>query len=152
MGRWGDPRERVLANVLRVEGDACWPWLGQVNNKGYGMACIGGRKRAAHVVVYELLVGAVPDGLELDHLCRVPLCVNPDHLEPVTHAVNMRRAGDAQTACRKASHDWSIPRNVYTEPKTGRRRCRECARIADRTDRRRAQRRAYKEVARGLAA
>lgn len=47
--------------------------------------------RLAHIVSYEMRNGRVPDGLELDHLCRTPICVNPDHLEAVTHAENLRR-------------------------------------------------------------
>lgn len=54
-------------------------------------------------------VGPITDGLELDHLCNVPSCVNPDHLEPVTHAENMRCIRGRQMACRRAGHDWIDP-------------------------------------------
>ena len=84
-----DPLERLLENVDK-SGD-CWLWTGQLNNKGYGLFSYRNQKRAAHVVLWEHLVGLVPAGLELDHLCRITACVNPDHLEPVTHAENMRR-------------------------------------------------------------
>jgi len=84
-----DPLERLLENVDK-SGD-CWLWTGQLNNKGYGLFSYRNQKRAAHVVLWEHLVGLVPTGLELDHLCRITACVNPDHLEPVTHAENMRR-------------------------------------------------------------
>ena len=99
-----DPLERLLENVDK-SGD-CWLWTGQLNNKGYGLFSYKNQKRAAHVVLWEHMVGLVPAGLELDHLCHSNdltcrdgstclhrRCVNPAHLEPVTHAENMRRIG-----------------------------------------------------------
>jgi hypothetical protein len=68
----------------------CWEWTGRTD-QGYGRVSIGGRQLRAHRVVYERLVGRVPDGLVLDHLCRNRGCVNPDHLEPVTNEENIRR-------------------------------------------------------------
>ena len=99
-----DPLERLLENVDK-SGD-CWLWTGQLNNKGYGLFSYKNQKRAAHVVLWEHTVGLVPAGLELDHLChtndptcrggaagcRHRRCVNPAHLEPVTHSENLRRA------------------------------------------------------------
>lgn len=83
----------------------------------------------AHRVAWELLVGPIPEDLELDHLCKNPRCVNPNHLEPVTHAENCRR-GDGfggrnakKTEC-DAGHPLSGP-NLYVDPK-GRRQCRAC--------------------------
>ena len=69
----------------------CWRWTGTRDRSGYGQMKYQGRRPGAHRVSYELFVGPVPEGLELDHLCRSPECVRPDHLEPVTHAENMRR-------------------------------------------------------------
>lgn len=92
--------DRLMA---RVEvGEDCWVWTGQLNNKGYGLASVRNRKRAAHLVLWELLVGPVPPGLELDHLCRVRRCVNPDHLEPVTRSENQRRAAEHRAGRRTA--------------------------------------------------
>lgn len=72
--------------------DGCWLWRGGQDGKGYGRVFVFGRgAMGAHVATYELLVGPVPEGLHLDHLCRTPLCVNPAHLEPVTNAENVRR-------------------------------------------------------------
>ena len=76
------------------ETDSCWLWTGSVDKRGYGQVRLGprpGRLVYSHRLSYEMLVGSIPDGLEIDHLCRVHLCCNPEHLEPVTHAENMRR-------------------------------------------------------------
>lgn len=71
----------------------CWVWKLAKTGKGYGCEwdLRRGRMVSAHILAYERAIGTVPEGLELDHLCRVRLCVNPDHLEPVTHAENIRR-------------------------------------------------------------
>ena len=89
-----DTYERmILARVDTSPGpDSCWPWRGQVNRGGYGVARYKRRTTTAHRAIYRILVGPIPDGLELDHLCRNRLCVNPAHLEPVTHLENVRRA------------------------------------------------------------
>ena len=68
----------------------CWIWTGALAS-GYGRFYLNGQLRPAHRVAYETLVGSIPRGLDLDHLCRVRSCVNPDHLEPVTRAENLRR-------------------------------------------------------------
>lgn len=83
--------EKIFA---RVEPTGfCWHWTGGLNNCGYGQVGFNGRTTPAHRAVYELLVGPIPKGLQLDHLCHVRICVNPDHLEPVTKRENMLRAG-----------------------------------------------------------
>lgn len=76
----------------------CWVWLGakQPGPWDYGVMYHGGRTCRAHRVYYERAKGPIPDGLELDHLCRVPACVNSDHLEPVTPAENTRRGNVAR--------------------------------------------------------
>lgn len=75
----------------------CWIWLGKLTRDGYGVVHIGGSATVAHRVIYERTYGPVPPGKELDHACPhgpKKACVNPDHLDPVTHAENMQRAVD----------------------------------------------------------
>lgn len=72
----------------------CWCWLGRLNRNGYARGRWEGREPVMHRVTYELLIGPIPAGLILDHLCKVRRCINPEHLEPVTHRVNTLR-GDA---------------------------------------------------------
>lgn len=86
--------ERFWAKVQPAGPFECWLWLGYVTPSGYGRFSAGGHGASpvqAHRMAYELLVGEIPVGLELDHLCRVTLCVNPWHLDPVTHDVNLAR-------------------------------------------------------------
>lgn len=75
----------------RVDDSGCWLWEWYVHRSGYGMLRQDGRARYAHRVIYERFRGPIPKGLQLDHLCRVRHCVNPDHLEPVTARENQRR-------------------------------------------------------------
>jgi len=70
----------------------CWLWQGTTDRNGYGYVGVHGRTIPVHRVVYEFFVGTVPDGLEIDHLCRRRNCINPFHLRPVTHEENMARA------------------------------------------------------------
>lgn len=84
------PAERILARVTIDEPTGCWLW-DRPGSRGYAFIHVG-RKRQAHRVSYEAFIGPIPEGLTLDHLCRVPACVNPEHLEPVTLAENTRRA------------------------------------------------------------
>lgn len=86
----GDDRARFMAKVDQ-SGD-CWLWTAHVNADGYGVFRFDGQMGGAHRFAWRLLVGEVPDGMELDHLCRVRHCVNPAHMEVVTHAENVRRS------------------------------------------------------------
>lgn len=119
-----------ISSRIRIDQDSdCWIWTGYLHSQtGYPYSSLDGKGQLAYRVTYQLLVGPIPDGLELDHLCNTPECVNPDHLEPVTHAENMRRIRDRQMSCRKAGHDWTNPKNVRTRA-NGARYCAECERI-----------------------
>lgn len=94
--------ERLWAKVDKDGPNGCWLWMGGRTPLGYGHVSVetpeGWRTRRVHRVTYELLVGPIPEGLTLDHLCRTPACCNPDHLEPVTVAENLRRAAAARRA------------------------------------------------------
>jgi len=92
--------ERFWEKVDR-SGD-CWLWTAYVGARGYAYIVTGGRVAPAHRLAYEWLVGPIPEGLEIDHLCRVRHCVNPAHLEPVTHRENdLRGVGIAAQNARK---------------------------------------------------
>lgn len=83
---------RFWPKVDRSGGpDACWPWLGRRDKLGYGGIHLGGYGKA-HRIAYRSVHGEIPPGLEIDHLCRNPSCVNPAHLEAVTHRENLRRS------------------------------------------------------------
>ena len=94
-------RELILASV-KPDPNNCWIWQLYKHQLGYGQVQwrIDGppsKTYLAHRASYLLFVGPIPPGLEIDHLCRVRSCVNPDHLETVTHAENIRRAAPYRT-------------------------------------------------------
>jgi hypothetical protein len=114
----------------------CWEWTGAVMSKGYGTISIGGRCKRAHRVAYELLVGPIPARLVLDHLCRVRRCVNPDHMQAVTHRENTFRS-PITAAVRNAAKTHCIRGHPFDGTNTivradGWRRCRQCFRDRDR--------------------
>ena len=118
------PEARFWARVDKT--DTCWLWTGKPDPQtGYGTISVLGPKVAVHRFSYELLVGPIPEGLQIDHLCRVRTCVNPAHLEPVTQAENVRRgmspsAVAARTnTCSKGHHDQWV---VYPNSRA----CRAC--------------------------
>lgn len=110
----------------------CWLWTGSLTRDGYGNLTLRGKVRRAHRVSYEDAKGAIPEGLELDHVCRERRCVRPDHLEPVTHAENMRRS---EMASRFGAKTHCPSGHAYDEANTfrckrGFRQCRACRRIS----------------------
>ena len=117
--------------TYRPDLGECWVWTASKQGNGYGKIGSGGRggkDRPAHRVSYELLVGEIPAGLELDHLCKVILCVNPKHLEPVTPRENKLRGTSPSAIHAKKTH---CPRgheyDFYNTRYEGRiRHCRQC--------------------------
>lgn len=112
--------------------DGCWVWLGSKDKDGYSRSSCG----LGHREFYTYLVGEIPDGLQVDHLCRNRSCVNPEHLELVTPKVNTQRGTNhnrVKTHC-KHGHEFS-PENTRIT-KRGNRSCKECENMA--------QRRAYR--------
>lgn len=128
-------RSNMMRHIDDSAGeDACWPWRGPGDGYGkYGRATEGGKTYGAHAYVYRKLVGVIPAGKELDHLCRNPICVNPRHLEPVTRRENVLRqpkviAARQATHCRHG-HEFT-PANTYIHPSQGSRICRACTNIS----------------------
>lgn len=111
--------------------DGCWRWTGSAPNPGYGRFYVDGRKVYAHRFAYEFLIGPIPDGTEIDHLCRNRRCVNPAHLEAVSHAVNIRRSTSPLAAKARQTHCVNghpfDDANTYIAP-NGVRKCRACGR------------------------
>lgn len=130
--------DRVVAQI-RITDAGCWEWQGYRQPAGHGRFRAGGRKVLVHRWVYEHLVGPVPDGLELDHLCRNPPCCNPDHLEAVDHRTNtLRGVGPAALNAQKIECPKGHPydaANTYVDS-LGRRVCRTCRSAWQRTYRR----------------
>jgi len=86
----------------------CWEWGAAVTGSGYGGIKINGKMVGAHVAAYELFIGSVPEGLEIGHKCDNPLCVNPEHLEAITHQENMRQQKERDRHARGS-------RNVFAK-------------------------------------
>jgi hypothetical protein len=141
--------ESVLMGLIICEPTTyptgCWEHSIKPKDNGYRVVCFQGRQMRLHRFVYEHFVGLVPDGLELDHLCRNRGCANFEHLEPVTRAVNTARGtldrGAHQrnkTHCRRG-HPYDEQNTRRHTGKDGccRRHCKECSRINLRASRKR---------------
>jgi hypothetical protein len=116
---------RFWSTVTPDESSGCWKWTGRLDKSGYGRFDHG---RLTHRVAYELLIGPIPEGLVIDHLCRVRACVNPSHMEPVTQATNVERGSRAQQTHCLHGHPFDAE-NTYIRPDSGR-GCRACNRMA----------------------
>lgn len=118
--------ERLLAKI-ELDPSGCWLWTAALTTGGYGQIRINEHNHSVHRVVYESLVGPIPEGLELDHLCRVRRCVNPLHLEPVTHQENAIRGLLWKESCPKG-HPYDDQNTLRWNNGRGYRakRCRVC--------------------------
>ena len=132
-----DWQDRFWVKVSVGAHDECWPWHAVLDRDGYGKFYLAGSRTVlAHRVAYERLLGPIPEGLVIDHLCRNRRCQNPLHMEPVTMAENKRRGESFSIKNAKKTH---CPQghpydgiNTYIHPSTGYRHCRECKRVRDR--------------------
>lgn len=122
--------ERLHAGYAVTEA-GCWQWKRSLNSRGYGLISVKGVATLAHRVAHELLVGAIPEGMTVDHPCRNKACVNPDHFEIVTRGENSRRGspGTDKTHCLRG-HELAGDNLIIKPRPNGRviRNCRECHR------------------------
>lgn len=126
-----DELRRFLAKV-RIDENGCWRWTAGHNRKGYGQFKYRRKDMGAHRASHLIFVGPIPDGCEIDHLCRVRDCVSPLHLEAVTHAVNVARGTTGMFPHGHRTHcDYGHPfdeENTATRADGGGRVCRICRR------------------------
>lgn len=119
-----------LEAKIPEDRSGCWEWPSTTKG-GYGLMRTGpGKKDYVHRVSYRVFIGAIPDGLQIDHLCRNRACFNPVHLEPVTNQENFLRgmhpnAVSSRTDKCRMGHALT-PENSMIRAATGDRRCREC--------------------------
>jgi hypothetical protein len=131
-----DELDEQLRSKIAVDRETgCWVWTAALS-QGYGYVRRRRKTHKAARVIYVLLVGPIPDGLQLDHLCRNRACVHPHHLEPVTSRENTMRglnpsaAKARQTHCKRG-HDFN-EENTRINPRNGTRTCRVCHRERER--------------------
>lgn len=124
-----DPKDAArVAAYTEVSTTGCWLWTASLTVRGgYAQMNVGGGKVVrVHRWLYASLVGPVDPSLDLDHLCRVRRCVNPDHLEPVSRAENLRRGiGNKRRATCSSGHALAGD-NLYVRPGSGRKECLQC--------------------------
>jgi len=120
---------RLLAKAKPDPKSGCWVWAGAVQSRGYGCVTDGhGGSMLAHRASWELHNGTIPDGLTVDHRCQRKLCINPAHLDLVSHAVNAARGDGSSPLYCVNGHPLFGTLGEWTRRKDGRRRCRLCDR------------------------
>ena len=124
---------RLLDKISPEPNSGCWLWLGAMTGNRYGSIKFKQKSAPVHRVSYTVFKGEIPAGFEIDHLCRVKCCINPDHLEAVLHKVNLLRgkspsANNARKTHCSHGHAFT-PENTYIQPSNGGRLCRICKRI-----------------------
>lgn len=121
--------ERFWNNISKT--DTCWLWIGYKMNKGYGFFSMDNRPYLSHRISYQIHKGDIPKELELDHLCRIRHCVNPDHLEAVAHSENMARGKHATKIYCIRGHEFTGKNTINRKGNNGRnqRECRQCKNI-----------------------
>jgi len=135
-GHWARTKAReTFESRYTVDDNGCWVWHRATDISGYGVYWDGEKQRKAHRHSYTMSKGPIPEGLQLDHLCRVRACVNPDHLEPVTGRENTLR-GDTLSALNAAKTHCKRG-HAFDEANTyhyrGSRHCRTCRREQQRS-------------------
>ena len=131
--------EKFESKYTPEPNSGCWLWIGAISPSAsgkhpYGVFQVEQKLKMAHRVSYEMTKGPIPNGLQLDHLCRVTLCVNPAHLDPVTPKENIRRGRTSDSARKTQLSKTHCPQghayaaeNLYLKPNGGR-ECRQCVR------------------------
>lgn len=135
-GGWPAAELRVWRWLTENAETGCWEWSGVLSADGYGRIRVDGKWLLIHRFMYERKVGPIPEGLQLDHLCRVRNCANPEHLEPVTCKENLARgdtfqARNAQKTHCPRGHEYDMVNSA------GSRECRTCRRRTGRDHARR---------------
>lgn len=116
---------------MKNQENPCWLWYGWLKGNGYASKSSKGKHVYVHRLMYETLIGPIPNGLVIDHLCRNRSCVNPSHMEPVTHRENVLR-GDSEAAKRakqthcKRGHAFNDENTYRIKNGNGRRVCKTC--------------------------
>ena len=121
----------ILSRIETIPESGCWVWSGRLTTPGYATYYLEGQYMNIHRYAYELWKGPIPEGLTIDHLCRVRCCVNPDHLEAVSHRENLLRGESPSARNHQKTHCFRghLFDDVNTRfNKRGSRDCRQCDR------------------------
>lgn len=120
-------KPRGFHGYYDIDPGGCWIWRGRPGPIGYVDIKRWGRRWLAHRFAWTYTNGPIPEGMTVDHICFVRNCVNPDHLQLLSHEDNVRRQQRwlNRTHCMSGEHEW-VEENIYRSPGNGRSRCRKC--------------------------